>query len=295
MTEPRRSAAAPDPGVVWAAGSSTGAGAVAGSPVADLLTDKPHPARMYDAYLGGKDHYQADKDAAAKVMQALPTVPLAAQVNRKFMRRATRYLAAERGVHQFLDIGTGIPTPPNLHQVAQEVARDARVVYVDNDPLVLAHAHALMIGTAEGRLAYIEADVRDPDAILSAPQLTETLDLAKPVALSLVAVLHFVADDSDPHGIVATLRDALAPGSFLVMTHMASDWSPQMNKAAEVYRQKGMTCATRSRAEFARFFDGLDLVEPGICVPHRWRWIGVEPPKQMDLDASLWAGVGRKP
>ncbi|GGL35564.1 SAM-dependent methyltransferase [Nocardia jinanensis] len=253
----------------------------------------PSSARIYDYVLGGKDHYPADRDAAEKVIQAFPTVRVAARQNRNFMHRAVNEITA-LGVTQFLDIGTGIPTEPNLHQVAQAAAPKARVAYVDNDPIVLAHARALLVGTSEGRTTYIDADLTDPAAILSAPRLVETLDLDEPVALSLVAVLHFLTAEQDPYGVVATLVDALAPGSFLVASHITTDLDPvNMARALEVYRQSGVFARSRSREEFARFFDGLDLLEPGVVVANQWRPAG-ESPQWLDTQVNCWSAVARK-
>lgn len=262
----------------------------------DLRQDKPHSARLYDYFLGGKDNYEVDRIAAEEVRKIWPTIDVAARKNRGFMHTAARYLAYEKGVRQFLDIGTGIPTEPNLHQVVQDVAPESRVVYVDNDPIVLAHARALMHGTREGRTGYVDADVRRPQAILEAPELAKTLDMSKPIALSLIALLHFVTDDSEPYAIVKTLTDALAPGSFLVMSHVTADFDPRaVAKAVEIYNNSGVPAQARSKAEFARFFDGLELVEPGIVVPHRWHNNGVTPPASMDAHASLYAAVAGKP
>ncbi|MEU2104282.1 SAM-dependent methyltransferase [Nocardia sp. NPDC019255] len=253
----------------------------------------PSSARIYDYVLGGKDHYQVDRDAAEKVIAAFPTSRVAARQNRQFMHRAVNALT-ELGVTQFLDIGTGIPTEPNLHQVAQAPTPEARVVYVDNDPIVLSHARALLTGTPEGRTAYVDADLKDPKAILSASELLETLDLERPVALSLVAVLHFLSDEDDPYGIVETLMDALAPGSFLVVSHITADLEPEMmTEALEVYRQSGVYAQTRTRDEFARFFTGLELLDPGIVVTNQWRPQG-ESPSWLDSQVNCWSAVGRK-
>ncbi len=197
-----------------------------------------------------------------------PRVPVMARVNRAFMHRATRWLAAH-GTRQFLDVGTGIPTEPNLHQVAQETAPDARVVYCDNDPIVLAHAAALLRGTPEGKTEYLQADVRDPDAVLEGAG--KILDFDRPIALSLVALLHFVSDEDGAHDLVRRLLDALPSGSHRVMTHATADFTPEQSRAAtEQLRAAGVTLALRSREEFTRFFTGLDPVEPGVQVPHLW-------------------------
>ncbi len=266
--------------------------------IPELHQDRPHSARMYDYYLGGKTNYRADRAAAGQVVAAWPGVMVCARVNRAFMRRAGRWLAAERGIRQFLDIGTGIPTEPNLHQVVQSVHSDARVVYADNDPIVLTHAQALMAGTPEGRTAYIEADATDPDAILKAPALLETLDLSQPVAVSMVALLHFVSDKHRPHDIIERLTSALAPGSALVLTHVTPDFDREaIEKVVRVYQAGGTDAQVRSKAEFTRFFDGLELVEPGIEVPHRWRPDDGGVPRVGagdvdDAEVSMWVGVG---
>ncbi|BFO18079.1 hypothetical protein SHKM778_44670 [Streptomyces sp. KM77-8] len=175
----------------------------------DLDTSRPHSARMYDYYLGGKDHFPVDKQAAEAAAEAYPGIFTCARENRAFMHRATRVLAQEHGIRQWLDIGTGIPTEPNLHQVAQSVVPEARVVYADNDPLVLKYAERLMRSTPQGRTTYIEADANDPDTLLNAPELSDVLDLSRPVALSLNALMHFITDSADPYGIVGRLMAAL--------------------------------------------------------------------------------------
>jgi hypothetical protein len=249
---------------------------------------------MYDLFLGGKDNYAADRNAVDKVLQVFPHAPEMARTNRAFMRRVTRWLA-DRGIRQFLDIGTGIPTEPNLHQIAQEIAPASRVVYVDNDPIVLTHARALMTGTSEGRTAYIDADAADPAAILRAPDLRDTFDLTEPIGVSLLALLHFIPDDRAPYQIVSTLMDAVAPGSYLVMSHATADFDPEsIAKAVRVYQQNGLTPQVRSHREFARFFDGLDMIEPGIVPPHRWHPDSIEPAAGKDARVSFYAAVGRK-
>ncbi|WP_024800621.1 SAM-dependent methyltransferase [Nocardia sp. BMG51109] len=256
----------------------------------DLNPHEPHIARMYDYYLGGKDHYQADAEAAEKVLQALPEVRLAAQENRGFIHRATRHLAGEIGVRQFLDIGTGIPTEPNLHQVAQEQAPDARIVYVDNDPMVLAHARALMVGTPEGRTDYIHADATEPQEILDAAR--ETLDFTEPIALSLIGLLHFVPG---AYEVTATLVNALPSGSYVAMSHLTADFDPEgIAATVKVYEERGLYCHPRNRDEIARFFDGMELLEPGVVPIHRWR-APIDPPKSMDAKVPGYAAVGRKP
>lgn len=264
-----------------------------GRPV-DLHTDQPHTARVYDYFLGGKDNYDADREAGEAVKGQWPGAVVAARVNRDFMHRATRHLARS-GITQFLDIGTGIPTAPNLHQVAQEVNPEVRVVYVDNDPLVLSHARALLTGTREGRTEYVQADVRTPEAILDAAALAQTLDLARPVALSLVALLHFVTDADDAHGIVRMLVDAVAPGSYLVLSHVTPDFDPAaIESLTRIYHGAGLPLQPRSRDEFAQFFEGLELLDPGVVPAPRWRPDGIAPPAGRDAEASLYAAVARK-
>ncbi|MFI1966499.1 SAM-dependent methyltransferase [Streptomyces pathocidini] len=267
----------------------------------DLRQDKPHSARMYDFYLGGKDNYPADREAAAKVVVAYPGIMVCARANRAFMHRATRHLA-KRGIRQWLDIGTGIPTSPNLHEVAQTVAPDARVVYVDKDPVVLAHAQALLNSSDQGATAYIEADVLDPEAILAAPQLSATLDLSQPVALSLNALMHFVTDQQDPYGIVRRLLAELPSGSALALSHCTPDFDPATwQKVTDIYTGGGTPVRFRTKAEVEAFFEDLDLVEPGVEVAHRWHpdedgaRSHVTTGELTDAEVSLWVGVGLKP
>lgn len=263
----------------------------------DLHTDVAHPARMYDYFLGGKDSYEADRSAAEQALRDFPSVRLTARTNREFMRHATRYLA-EQGIQQYLDIGTGIPTAPNLHQVAQEYAPESRVVYIDNDPIVLSHARALLVSAPEGRTAYIQADAADPSAIFAAPELGKTLDLSRPVAVSLMALLHFVP--GDVYGLVNSLMAPLAPGSYLAMSHVTTDFDDGaddpdgMGRLLQVYVDRGIPVRPRTRAEVERFFDGLEIVEPGVEVIHRWRNEGIEHPHNHDKRVSLYGAVGKK-
>ncbi|NEW71544.1 SAM-dependent methyltransferase [Streptomyces rhizosphaericus] len=276
----------------------------------NLRTDQAHSARMYDFYLGGKDNYEADREAAGRVAASYPGIFVCARENRAFMHRATRVLAREHGIRQWLDIGTGIPTKPNLHEVAQSVAPDARIVYADNDPIVLVHAQTLLSSSTEGRTAYIRADVNEPDTILQSPELIETLDLTRPVALSLNALMHFVTDAQDAHGIVRRLMGALPSGSALALSHCTPDFDPQTwQKVTDIYHRAGTPVRFRDKAAVADFFTGLDLIEPGIVVGHRWRpsaedggaagedggAAGEDGPVPSDADVSLWVGVGIKP
>ncbi|MFJ9416556.1 SAM-dependent methyltransferase [Streptomyces sp. NPDC101227] len=267
-------------------------------PVVDLQLDRAHSSRIYDYFLGGKTNFLADRMAAGSVLSVFPSALVAARINREFMHRATRFLAGS-GMRQFLDIGTGIPTPPNLHDIAQGIAPEARVVYTDNDPIVLAHAAALLLSTHEGRTAYVQADVNDPAGILAAPQLLDTLDLRKPVALSLNALMHFVTDDGRrrAHAIVDTLKAALPSGSTLAMSHATPDFDPEaMHKIIDIYRGAGTTLQFRSRAEFLRFFDGWELLEPGVALPHQWRPDHPGDATHVtDAEAACYAAIARKP
>jgi hypothetical protein len=248
---------------------------------------------MYDFWLGGKDHFAVDRAMALEVSEAAPEVRTIAVENRNFLRRSVRYLAAEEGIGQFLDIGTGLPTQGNVHQVAQQVNQDARIVYVDNDPMVLAHSRALK--TAENT-AVIEADLRDPSAILNHPRTRALIDFSQPLAVLLVAVLHFIDSSDDPFAIVASIRDALTPGSYLVVSHatVGSAGSDSSARAEGHYRKKVASGTTlRSSDEILRFFNGFDLVEPGLVKVPYWRPEEAEPP---DAD-QVWVlgAVGRKP
>ncbi|MEN8654537.1 SAM-dependent methyltransferase [Streptomyces sp. 21So2-11] len=256
-------------------------------------TSKPHPARMYDWFLGGKDNYPVDEEMAKELLALDSRGRDMARVNRAFMHRATRGLA-ERGIRQFLDIGTGIPTEPNLHQIAQQTAPDARIVYCDNDPIVLAHAEALLRSTPQGTTDYIQADAREPAAILE--QAGKTLDFTKPVALSLVALLHFVDDEDGAHELVTSLMEPLPSGSYLVLSHVTGDFFPEgAIKAREMYRAKGLTLRPRTRDEFAEFFNGFELLEPGVSLAADWRpELGEAVPVTGDAPIPGYAGVARK-
>ncbi|UGT43870.1 SAM-dependent methyltransferase [Nocardia yamanashiensis] len=260
----------------------------------DVPLDQPHTSRIYDYFLGGKDNYEADRIAAEEILKAWPDIRVAARVNRQFMHRSTRFLA-EAGIRQFLDIGTGIPTEPNLHQIAQQSAPDARVVYVDNDPLVLAHARALMAATAPETVTYIQGDVTDPNSILRAPELGRLLDLNQPVGLSMIALLHFV--EADVNKIISTFLDTLAPGSYLAICIITGDFAPeQLAAAQDVYRVRRMPAQIRKRDEVLSWFEGLELVEPGVVPPHRWRVEQAdEIPASFDAKINCYCGVGRKP
>lgn len=254
-------------------------------------TTKAHPARVYDVFLGGKDNYPADREAAAMALAANPRGYLTVRHNRDFMRRAVT-LAAKDGVRQFLDVGTGLPTQQNVHQIAQAIAPDARVMYVDNDPVVLVHAQALLTSGPEGRTDYIEADLRDPAKILEAAR--RTLDLDRPVVLVLAAVLHFIEDD-EAYPIVEQLLDALAPGSFLVLSNISSDLNPdQVGQITKSFKERGFAMVRRSHAQVERFVtdNGLEMLEPGVVPVHRWRPEQVvDLPESRDPDPEFVAGL----
>jgi len=272
------------------------AGGTGDGTMAGVDFSRPHPARMYDYYLGGKDHFAIDRETAERGMRSWPTVRTATRENRKFLARAVNYLAGEAGIRQFLDIGTGLPTAGNTHEVAQAIAPDSRIMYVDNDPLVLAHARALLTSAPEGRTGYIEADLREPGKILADPMVSEVLDLSQPVALMLIAILHFIADADDPGGIVATLLDALAPGSYLVATSVSPEDDPEgVHGLERTYREGGMTLRARRADEFGHLvFSGLELVPPGMVLVSEWR-PDDDGPRPRPADVSVYGAVARKP
>jgi hypothetical protein len=263
----------------------------------DLQTDQPHPARVYDYLLGGKDNFAADRAAAEAGLRANPNSRIPPRENRAFLGRAVRYLAGEAGISQFLDIGTGIPTSPNVHEVAQAAEPQARIVYVDNDPIVLTQARALLTTGPQGRTAYIDADLRDIDAILGSPDLQRTLDLSQPVGLLLLAVMHFIPDEDDPWALAARLLAALPSGSYLALSHLTGDFDPAAwAGVVAVYRRSGVTMQVRPKPDVERFFGGLDLIDPGVVSLPQWRPdpsdVG-RPPS--DAAVSVYGGVARKP
>src|SRR6266705_3750444 len=242
-------------------------------------TTKPHTARIYDYYLGGKDNFAADRRTAEQAMESWPAVRTAVRENRAFLGRAVRFLVAEAGIRQFLDIGTGLPSANNVHEVAQGLVPSCRVVYVDNDPIVLAHARALLTSSAAGKTAYIHADLREPEKILGAPALAATLDMTKPVALMLVGILHFIPDELNPGRAVATLVDALPSGSYVAASHGSPEFNPQGAAAwTRTWRDSGVPFQLRTTDEVADLvFRGLDLVEPGLVVVSEWRPQSTDP------------------
>jgi hypothetical protein len=262
---------------------------------AGIDTTTAHPARRYNYLLGGKDNFQADRESGDELARLNPAIKVAALENRAFLQRAVGFVA-EQGVRQFVDIGTGLPTADNTHEVAQRIAPESRIVYVDNDPLVLVHARALLTSTAEGRTAYLEADVREPAKILGDPALREILDLTQPVGLVLVSVLPFVAGDDVAGPIVRTLLDALPSGSYLVLSHATFDTlDPEVaSKYWEMFHAGKSDIWPRTEVEFRELFAGLELVEPGVVQVHEWR-----PPPDATPRAAKeinnWGAVGRKP
>ncbi|MGW0532767.1 SAM-dependent methyltransferase [Streptomyces sp. NPDC003032] len=257
-------------------------------------TSKPHPARMYDWFLGGKDNYPVDEEMGRQLVAMDGRVLTMARANRAFMQRATRWLTTQ-GVRQFLDIGTGIPTEPNLHQIAQGIAPETRVVYCDNDPIVLAHAEALLRSTPQGVTEYIQADFREPEKILE--EAARVLDFDRPVALSLVALLHFIADEDGAYDLVDRLMRALPSGSHLMLSHGTGEFTPDTaQQAGELYKARGMTLALRTRAEVTRFFEGYEMVDPGVAVIDQWKpELGERAPDAGEGPTPGYGAVARKP
>jgi hypothetical protein len=256
-----------------------------------LETGVPHNARVWDHWLGGKDNFEIDRRMGDTIREMFPVISDVAGASRQFLRRAVGHLAGPAGIRQFLDIGTGLPTANNTHEVAQAIAPDSRIVYVDNDPLVLVHARALLTSSPEGRTDYVDADVQNTAAVLDGAR--RTLDLDRPVAVMMLGILNFVADDADAHRIVRDLMAAVPSGSYLAITHPTLEMGGEMNVPAMAFYNKRAVPKIRARtgAEVAAFFDGLDLLEPGLVSCPRWRPDGPELPPE----TPLWAGVARKP
>jgi S-adenosyl methyltransferase len=263
-----------------------------------INTGVPNPARIYDYFLGGKDNFPADREVAEQVVAIAPVARDIVEDNRAFLRRAVRLLAGEAGIRQFIDLGSGLPTQGNVHEIAQAVAPDARVVYVDNDAMVVTHSRALLAGD---NTAAIEADLRDPDSVMRHREVRELIDFDQPIALLLMAILHFVPDDEDPYGIVARFRDALPAGSYLALSHgtrdipARPDMSPEAMaemgaKVERLYQLTTASLVTRTHAQVERFFDGFDLLDPGLVEIQLWR------PDEADalLPGGFYGGVGRK-
>jgi O-methyltransferase involved in polyketide biosynthesis len=259
-----------------------------------LNTAVPHPARVYDVWLGGKDNYPADRAAAAAGLEAFPSTIQSVRANRAFLARAVEYLAAEEGIRQFLDIGTGLPSANNTHEVAQVTAEESRVVYVDNDPVVITHAHALLVSTPEGACDYLQADVRDVDAILAGA--ARTLDFTQPVAVLMLQLLHFVPEEDNPYGIVRRIMDAVPPGSFLVLAHGSLDVNPAVEaQLMKMAAASATRLRLRDRAEVTRFFDGLELIAPGLVSGPEWLQTGPDDGTANPADIGFgYSGVARK-
>jgi S-adenosyl methyltransferase len=266
-----------------------------GNPRQVIDTTKAHPARIYDFLLGGKDHFSSDRQAAEQVLQSWPTVRAAVRENRAFLGRVVRFLVAEAGIRQFLDIGAGLPSANNVHEVAQAIVPECRVVYVDNDPIVAAHGRALLGGSAQGRTAFVQADLRDPKQILDDQATKDTLDFTRPIALMLVALLHFVPDRDNPAGIIRTLIDALPSGSYVAATHAISDHDPgALIGAGRPYSAVGIHGELRTSDDFADLaFSGLELVDPGVVLVSEWRPTGTGP-RPLPSEINIYAGVARK-
>jgi trans-aconitate methyltransferase len=255
-------------------------------------TSVAHQARMYDFVLGGKDNYAADRAAVEAGLKVWPDMAFAMRANRAFLGRAVRYLAGEAGMRQFLDIGTGIPTSGNTHEIVQAIAPQSRVVYVDYDPVVLAHARALLVSRDEGSTAYIDADLRDTDRILA--EAAKLLDFSQPVAITLLAILHAIPDADDPHAIVTKLIDAVPPGSYLAVSHSGSDLFVADTKetfSTVINQTMQQQYTARSREQVERFFTGMELVAPGLVPVEEWR---PDPATASAGTSAVYGAVGRK-
>jgi SAM-dependent methyltransferase len=250
---------------------------------------------MYDYYIGGKNHFAADRELADAALAHWPAGRIGLRENRRFLGRAVRYLAGQAGIRQFLDIGSGLPTTSNVHEIAQQVDRCCRVVYVDNDPMVLAHARALLASAPEGRAAYIQADLKSPLDILTSPVVRSVLDFDRPVALMLIAVLHFLREEDKPEAVLQTLLDALPPGSYLAASHMTLEHDPEgVGGGQRVYRRAGLPMQARDSDEFAALaFSGLELMPPGVVLVSEWR-PDSKAPRPSPAEVSCYGGVARK-
>jgi hypothetical protein len=264
-----------------------------------INTGVPNPARIYDYLLGGKDNFPADRDVAEQLLAIAPVARDVVEDNRAFLGRVVRHLVQEAGVRQFIDLGSGLPTQGNVHEIAQAGAADARVVYVDNDPMVVTHSRALLAGD---NTAAVQADLREPESILTHPEVGQLIDFDQPVALLLMAILHFLPDDEGPVGIVARFRDALPAGSYVAISHGTRDIParPDMSpaemtemgtKVERLYQLTTASLVTRTHAEVERFFDGLELLDPGVVEIQRWR----PDDRRPMLPGGFYGGVGRKP
>ncbi|MEX5636839.1 SAM-dependent methyltransferase [Parafrankia sp. FMc2] len=260
----------------------------------DLKTDVPHSARVYDYILGGKDNFAADRAAAEGIVKSWPHLPVSMRSNRNFMARVARVLATEHGFRQFLDIGTGLPTAPNLHDVVQEVAPASRVLYVDNDPIVLVHARALLTSTEEGRTSYLDADFSDPEAILRSPELRKTLDLTRPVAVSIIAVVHFIVDDDVVRALIEQIMAPLASGSVLALSTCTADSAPdEVAVGVGAYNASGIPLIARDKARAEGLFAGLELLDPGVVLVNHWHPDEAAAATD-DAHVHMYGGIARK-
>jgi len=274
------------------AGEPPGSAGLDRPDIPEIDTSVPHPARVYNYFLGGTDYFEADKIAAEAAIKTFPKTAESARAARAFLRRAVRYLAGEAGIRQFLDIGSGLPSGENVHQVAQSIAPEARIVYVDNDPIVMLHAQTLLAGSPEGAVAFLDADLRNPEHIRS--EAAKTLDFGQPVAVLLLGILHSIEDQDDPYGIVRKLTGAIAGGSYLAICHLTADIYPELADFARALneRQLDSMLVLRDRAQVTGFFDGLELVDPGVVQLSKWR---PQSEAEAAAAAALWGGVARKP
>jgi SAM-dependent methyltransferase len=257
---------------------------------AHIDTETPSAARLYDYYLGGGHHFEADRQLARRIYDVFPEMPYLARMNRAFLRRATEF-CARQGITQFLDIGCGLPTSGAVHEIAQAINPDVRVVYADNEPVAVAHSALILEGN--DRTAIIRADLRDPAAVLEHPDTRRLLDLSQPIALLVVAVMHFVPDTDDPAGVLASYREVMAPGSYLGFSHVSGDTLENVAKAAELYRNSQNPAYLRTKAEIAAILTGFDLVEPGLVFVPEWR--PSSPQDAVDAQrCSFYGAVGRR-
>ena len=265
---------------------------------AEIDTTRPHPARIYDYYLGGKDNFAADRETAKLAAKACPAMRISVRENRAFLARAVRYLAAEKGIDQFLDIGSGLPSVGNVHEVAQSVIPSARVVCVDNDPIVHVHGRALLTSSPEGECAYIQADLRRPEEILDHPVVRQTLDFHRPIALMLVAVVHFLMPEDDPEDIIKVLVDALPPGSYVIASHGSTEYGTRKEGDAVLgpFRSAGVRIQPRDARDFADLvFAGLELVSPGVVLISEWRPDPDAALRPSAREVGCNGGIARKP
>jgi hypothetical protein len=257
-------------------------------------TARAYSARVYDYLLGGKDNFAKDRAAAEKMAQAFPSIRIGARENRKFRLRGVRHLAAECGIEQFLDIGTGIPTSPDLHEIVQGITPSARIVYVDNDPIVMTHARALMVSHPAGELAYLDADLREPESIIGNELVRDVFDFTRPIALVMTAVLHFILDEENPAGIVRAFIDALPPGSYVLASHITPEHDPRLDSASDGYRADGVQTQARTADEFERLVftgQGLQLVEPGVVLVSEWHRDPADLPVPSPAAVSAYGGL----